>query len=698
MRMLAFLALLVLPAAAGAGLSESYGRLPLHFEENRGQAHPDVRFLARGPGYGLYLTSGAAVLTLRDTVLRMALVGANPDARVSGIEELPGKANYFTGRDSSKWHTNIPSYAKVRYREVYPDIDLVYYGNQRRLEYDFVVAPGADPKRIQLRIDGADELQLDAQGDLVLRAARGDLRVKKPFVYQDVGGKRQEIDARYVIGAPDRVGFELAAYDVSEPLIIDPVVLAFSTYLGGSDADQGGGIAVDGAGSTYLTGYTASLDFPTTPGALQAARGGTSFVGDAFVTKLNPDGSAIVYSTYVGGSDHERGNGIAVDIAGNAYVAGQTRSADFPTTTGALRTTFAAGSSDGFVVKLDATGSALTFSTYLGGDGIDTANGVAVDGAGSAYVTGYTRSTDFPATAGSFQPNYAMNATNAGDAFVAKLSISGSALAYATYLGGSGDDSGNAIAVDALGNAYVAGTHGGNFPVTPATWQTSRGHIFATKLDPAGADLVYSASFGGSDLEEGRGIAIDGDGNAYVTGWTASIDFPTTVGAYQPVLALRLREPGPHEPPTTDAFVTKINAAGSAPVYSTYLGGNDFDYGAAIAVDTGGNAIVVGATWGANFPTTIGAFQPAFGGGPTDAFVTKLHFTGAALVYSSYLGGIGDDPAKGVAVDADGNVYVTGWTSAPNFPTTPASAQPAFGGGGDAYVAKVTEIRLLAVP
>jgi hypothetical protein len=289
-----------------------------------------------------------------------------------------------------------------------------------------------------------------------------------------------------------------------------------------------------------------------------------------------------------------------------------------------------------------------------------------------------------------------MNATNAGDAFVAKLNVTGSALAYATYLGGWSDDSGNAIAVDALGNACVAGTHGGGFPVTPATWQTSKGHVFATKLDAAGANLGYSSSFGGSDLEEGLGIAIDGDGNAYVTGWTASTDFPTTVGAYQPVLAPRLREPGPHEPPTTDAFVTKINAAGSAPVYSTYLGGNDFDYGSAIAVDAGGHAIVTGTTQGANFPTTIGAFQPDFGGGPTDAFVTKLHFTGAVLAYSSYLGGIGDDPAKGIAVDADGNAYVTGWTSASNFPTTVGAFQPTFGGGGDAYVAKVTEVELLS--
>jgi beta-propeller repeat-containing protein len=693
------LALLVLPAAAAASLSESYGKLPLHFEENRGQVDKQVRFLARGPGYGLYLTASEAVLALgaKDRrALRMALVGANADSQVSGLDELPGKANYFIGKDSAKWRTNVPTYAKVHYREIYPGIDLVYYGNQRQLEYDFVVAPGADPKRIALRFDGAEKLEIDANGELVLRVAQGDVRVKKPVVYQDIDGKRQEIDGRFVVRDDERVGFHLAAYDTSEPLVIDPVVLAFSTYLGGSGEDQGGSIAVDGAGSAYITGYTSSLDFPTTPGAVQTTRGGTSFVGDVFVTKLDPAGSAIVYSTYLGGSDYEHGNGIAVDSAGNAYVAGQTRSADFPTTAGALRTTFAgpAGDSDGFVAKLDATGAVLAYSTYLAGSGSDRANAIAVDAAGSAYVSGYTRSRDFPATAGAFQPNYAMNAINAGDAFVAKLNSGGSALAYATYLGGWSDDSGNAIAVDALGNAYVAGTHGGSFPTTLGAWRTTNGHVFVTKVDAAGASLLYSTSFGGSGLEEGRGVAIDGDGNAYVTGWTSSIDFPT-FAAYQPVLAPRLRQPGPHEPPTTDAFVTKINAAGSAPVYSTYLGGNDYDSGSAIAVDAGGYAVVTGTTWGANFPTTLGAFQPVFGGGPTDAFVTKLHSTGSVLVYSSYLGGVGDDPAKGIALDANGSAYVTGWTSASNFPITVGAFQPTFGGGIDSYVAKLTEVGLL---
>src|SRR5437667_1507653 len=397
------------PVTATPRASETYGRLPLHFEANRGQTHEDVRFLARGPGYSLYLTAGEAVLVLtkpnpqakRDVlstperlatqaqgapvVVRMSLVGAAPKPFVSGLDELPGKANYFIGKDRSKWRTNVPTYAKVHYREVYPGIDLVYYGNQRQLEYDFVIAPGVNPKKIVLGFQGANELEINAQGELVLHTAGGDIRQHKPVIYQEIDGIRREIDGGYVRQGANRVCIQLAAYDTARPLIIDPLVLSYSTYLGGGAGDWGNGIAVDAAGNAYVTGYTASSDFPTTAGTFQPNFGGGA---GAFVTKLNPTGTALVYSTYLFGNGGG-GNGIAVDADGNAYVAG-----------------------GGFVAMLDPTGAVLVYSKFFDGSG----NGIAVDVDRNGYVTGQTDSPNFPTTIGAFQTTFA-----GGDAFVMKV-------------------------------------------------------------------------------------------------------------------------------------------------------------------------------------------------------------------------------------------------------------------------------------
>src|SRR3989475_8604880 len=439
-------------------LLETYGKLPLSFEANDGQADPQVKFLSRGRGYTLFLTSTEAVLVLREgesvrsvaggpppakrekgkalrgTVLRMRFVGANPVPAVAGVGELPGKSSYFVGNDPKKWRANVPTYAKVEYRDVYPGVNLVYYGNQRQLEYDFVVSPGADPKAIPLAFDGVDGVAIDGLGDLVLRADGGEVRLRKPVVYQEQRGQRAVIPTRYVLKAERQVAFEVGAYDAMKPLIIDPV-LAYSTYLGGTGGDQGSGIAVDVAGNAYVTGSTGSSDFPRTAGAVGG--GGV----DAFVTKLNPTGTALVYSTYLGGSGGDEGRGIAVDVAGNAYVTGSTGSTDFPTTAGAVQTTIG-GFVDAFVAKLDATGS-LLYSTYLGGTDFDEGFGIAVDAAGNAYVTGSTGSTDFPTTAG------AVRTTNSGfvDAFVAKLDPTGSPL-YSPHLGGSDHDRGKGIAGD----------------------------------------------------------------------------------------------------------------------------------------------------------------------------------------------------------------------------------------------------------
>jgi len=458
-------------AAPEARVSETYGKLPLHFEANQGQTHQDVRFLARGPGYSLYLTAGEAVLVLTKpnpdatqaratpVVVRMSVVGAAPKPLVSGLDELPGKANYLIG-NPAKWRTNVPTYAKVHYRAVYPGIDLVYYGNQRQLEYDFVVSPGADPERIVLGFQGAERLEINAEGELVLHAAGGVIRQRVPVIYQEIDGVRTKIEGGYVLKDAHRVGFQVAAYDPSRPLVIDPTLVYF-TYLGGSIGDGGRGIAVDAAGAAYVTGYTLSTDFTagcTAPcTVLDATLNGGR---DAFVTKINAAGTALVYSTYLGGSNQDEGVGIAVDAAGAAYLTGLTQSADFtagctaPCTVlnGTLR-----GYQDAFVTKINAAGTALVYSTHLGGSSAEDGNGIAVDAAGAAYVTGTTQSADF--TAGCTAPCTVLNGTLGGlrDAFVTKLNATGMGLVYSTYLGGSSDQGGFGIAVEAAGAAYVTG-------------------------------------------------------------------------------------------------------------------------------------------------------------------------------------------------------------------------------------------------
>src|SRR5258706_230791 len=460
-------------AATNARVNESYGKLPLQFEANRGQTHEEVRFLSRGAGYSLYLTAGEAVLVLsqpmadarrdaqalaKSVAVRMSLVGAARKPAVSGTDELPGKANHFIGKDRSKWRTDVPTYAKVRYRAIYPGIDLVYYGNQRQLEYDFIVAPGADPKKIALGFKGADKLEIDAKGDLVLRAAGGEVRQHKPVVYQEIDGIRQEIDGGYVRKGANRVGFQLAAYDTSRPLIIDPLVLAYSTYLGGNGFDGASGIAVDRHGNAYVTGFTTSTNFPTTPGALETTFHGDSRFSHPFVTKLDSSGSRLIYSTYFGGSTSDASARIAVDAHGNTYVTGTTQSTDFPITAGAFQATLTGLFGNAFVAKLDRSGSELLYSTYLGGTRFDSASDIAVDRFGSALVVGTTSSGDFPTTPGAFQPVFAggdIFSPLPSDAFLTKLNPTGTGLVYSTYLGGGGNDFGSGITLDALGNAYV---------------------------------------------------------------------------------------------------------------------------------------------------------------------------------------------------------------------------------------------------
>jgi len=680
--------------AARSRVNETYGKLPLSFEANQGQTDPQVKFLARGSGYTLYLTSEEMVLALSRSallktsrpaslwshprepevaappqVVRIRFLGGNRNVEVSGLKPLPGRSHYFIGNDPKQWHTNVPHYTKVRYKNVYPGVDIVFYGSERELEFDVVVAPRANPKSVKLGFQGTEAFKIEAGGDLILYTAEGELRQTKPFIYQEFDGKRKIFPGRYVRIGRRQVGFEVEGYDPERSLTMDPV-LSFSTYLGGSAEEAGRGVAVDSSGNAYVSGYTRSPNYPT-QSPFQSVHGGGSI--DAVVTKFNPAGSALVYSTYLGGGGGDVAVGIAVDTSGNAYVSGNTDSTNFPTQNPFQPAN--AGGGDVFLAKLDSAGSALVYSTYLGESGTDLGGRIAVDSSGNAYVTGFTFSTNFP-TKNPFQP------MNGGltDAFVAKFNPAGSDLVYSTYLGGSLEELSLGIKVDSLGSAYVTGTtRSTNFPTQSPLQPVYGGgssDAFVTKLNATGAALDYSTFLGGSSSDLCESIAIDGLGMAYVTGRTNSINFPIQ---------------SPFQPASgggDDAFVTKINAPGSAPVYSTYLGGGAFDQGLGITVDSSGNAYVTGGTGSPNFPMS-NSLQPVYGGG-ADAFVTKFNAAGSALVYSTYLGGSGDDQGSEIAVDSSGNAYVRGITSSANFPTR-NPFQPTNGGGQDLFVAKISD-------
>jgi hypothetical protein len=725
---------------AHATIVEGYGKLPLSFELNRGQVDGRVRFLSQGAAYTLFLTSEGAVLSLHedasnelakryassrsnpqaagdllksgtkrrptrtDAVLRMRLLNAHPDAMIAGVDELPGKTNYFRGNDPKKWNTNIANFAKVRYREVFDGVDLVYYGNQGQLEYDFVVAAGAKAGAIHLAFAGARGMHVDQQGgDLVMKVGRGrdEVRFRKPVAYQEEAGTaegqgRRLIAASYTVDSRHRVGFQLGPYDHRRTLLIDPT-LSYSTYLGGSSNDYGTSIAVDSAGSAYVIGYTNSANFPIASGSFQTTCGGgcSGTTVDAFVTKLDPTGSFMVYSTYLGGVGNDYGNGIALDAAGDAYVVGQTFSSDFPTTVGAFQTTCGSGNctgGDAFVTELNPSGSALVYSTYLGGSSVNQGNGIALDASGDAYVIGYTESTNFPTTPGAYQTK--CTCSNLADVFVTELNPSGSALVYSTYLGGTGQEVGYAIALDSSNNAYVTGyTSSTNFPTTSGAFQTKIGAnkaAFVSKLNSAGSALLYSTYLGGSTANTtpcetcGTSIAVDSSGSAYVCGLTAESNFPTTPGVFQTVFKSSSKG--------HDAFVTKLNPSGTGLVFSTYLGGSNDDGATAIALDNTGNVWLKGNTQSPDFPVTPGAFQTALGGN-FDAYVAELDPSGSLLLYSSYLGGSGAEfggATRALALDGQSppNVYVTGYTDSTNFPTIAGSFQTGLAGSNDAFVSK----------
>jgi len=799
-----------------AAVVQQYAKLPLSFEPNLGQAKGDTKFLARGDAYSLFLTSDEAVLAMKGRstnsakpvtksapaysmgVLRMKLEGSNPAPDFSAQDELPGKSNYFIGAQEN-WRSNVPTYGKVAEKNVYPGIDLLYYGTQRKLEYDFNVAPGADPKAIQITFDGARKLKVDAAGNLILSLAGGEVKFEKPFAYQMKGNEKEPVTARFHLGDRKyRVYFAIGDYDATRPLVIDPI-LSYSTYLGGSATDGANAIAVAPDNTAFIAGGTSSLDFPIAH-PLQANDGGApDFPDDAFVTKISADGSTLLYSTYLGGKLADVANGIAVDAAGEAFVTGTTSSFDFPVTFGSINTLCGSDGkcgatlnsnglivSNGFIVKINAAGSGIIYSGFIGEYEDVTATAVSVDGNENAYITGSvqpngfgTSSTGatpvvltmlpapngaiangggtstinvtsdiilpinqqvtiagvggtpanpnppspfdgtfivlsstpgsfviaavggpsdgggtvtvnpappFPITATAFEPHFGGGST---DAYVIKVNSTGSGILYSSYFGGGSEDVGYGITVDTNNDAYVTGlTDSADLPTTGSAFQPTyggNGDAFFAEINTAGSgpsSLIYSTFLGGTGLDQGNAITIDATGEAFIAGGTAS---PTlgTAGAFQPACAGNCAQ---------DAFVAEINPALSgagSEIFFTYLGGSLADSASGIALDLLGNIYVTGSTVSQNFPTAGAAFQSAYGGGNDDGFVTKMNPTGSALVYSSYLGGTQTDNGNGIAVDTSGSAYVAGQTCSTNFPVSnPEQAAP--GGNCDAFVSKVS--------
>jgi hypothetical protein len=639
--------------AAGAAQASAGASLPVFFVANRGQAPRAVRYMAQGSGLTAYFLSREILLRTQGMPVHMRFEGAGA-ARVEGVDPLPGRANFLTG-GARQWHRDIPMFGAVRYRDLYPGIDMVYGGSGLRLKSEFVVAPGADPARIRVRYAGAGPPTVQPDGSIAIPMGAARLVEGAPYIYQQRNGAPAAVEGRYTLYADGSVGFVLGAYDRSRPLIIDPV-LSFSTLVGGSSGFTAAtAIAVDAAGAAYIAGYTDSYTLPAGNPAQNFNAGGT----DAFVAKLNPSGNGLAYCTYLGGSGDDRAYAIAVDSTGAAYVAGTTTSPNFPTRN--AEQSHLAGARNAFVFKLNPAGDLPVFSTYLGGNGSDTANGIAIDASGNSYVVGDTTSMNFPA--GAFQTSY----HGSQDAFVSKLSSDGGHLLFSTYLGGAGTDHGAAVAVGSTGDVYVAGsTWSFDFPVANA-FQRSIGGLcdaFVAHLSSNGNTLLFSTYLGGSGgsvayPETAQGIALDAAGDAYVVGVTSSADFPLR-NAIQPALL-----------GFTDAFVAKLNSSGSL-MYSTYMGGSGVEVANSVAVDGSGAAYVVGYTYSTDFPVTTGALQVAIGGG-CDAFLFKLSPAGDALQYATYFGGSGQDTASGVALDASGNIYLAGWTLSADFPVKPGT-------------------------
>jgi hypothetical protein len=697
----------------GEGSNTNYGKLPLVFEANQGQSDPQVRFLFRGSGYTAFLTSGSMVLSLRPakvapiqqtgdvaapnippqsqkTTLQFKLLGAAQNPVVIGEDPQPGSVNYFIGRDPARWHTNVPTYARVRYKNVYPGIDLVYYGNHRQLEYDFAISPGADPGRIQFEITGASQIELDVEGNLVLQTSSAELHFQSPMVYQECNGQRVPVSGTYVVNDLTHIAFQVAQYDPSKPLVIDPV-LVYSTYLGGSGYDPPSGIAADSTGNVYVAGYTDSTDFPL------AILG--SLLRDAmhvFVAKLDPTGSNLVYADYIGGNSQDYGYALALNSANDVYVTGSTASSDFPMVN-PYQGTYP-GSFNAFLTKVSADGSSLLYSTYLGGNGSDIPSSIAIDSSSDVFVAGNTSSSNFPvanAYQASASPNQGGMFGNYG--FLTKFSPDGSYLVYSTYLSGNSNVSVTCgdtpcwpspysaikgIALDATGNAYAAGvTNTYNFPTTEAAYLTTDSTLqqnavvgFVSKFSESGG-LDYSTYFYESSgtLTDIDAVAVDGSGSAYVTG--AAVSDGTL-----PITSASICDPRVYGSGCGYAFVTKFDPAGSTLLYSTFLGANNYATPRAIALDANNDAYVVASTSSNSFGIVNG-IEPYTGG--SDLLLVEIDPLASTQLFATYLGGSATDLPAGIALDSSGNLYLAGSTNSVDFPVTQGAFQNTIGGNTD---------------
>ncbi len=634
-------------------ISPDYGKVPLYFVPNKGQADERALFYAKTSRYTLWMTKNGLVFdstanSKRD-VSKLIFLNANKNPEVLSLKPTEHLANYFIGDDPAKWKKDISTSLAILYKNLYPGIDLKVYGIEKQIEYDWVVKPGAHVEDIRFEYKDIKSTEIDEEGNLLVETRFGELVHKKPLSFQ----MKKPVEVQFKEIGQNTWGFYAADYDKSLELIIDPVVLMHSTYLGGESQDIGRGVAVDGTGAAYVVGETTSLDFPL-KNPIQAENKGYE---DVFITKFKPGGSSLVYSTYIGGS--ERGNGgtdmawdIAVDGNGCAYVIGSTNSLDFPLKNPLQRAL--RGENDAFLFKLTSAGNNLVFSTYLGGSSTDSGNGIAVDTSG-VYVTGGTSSPDFR-----LKNPFQKTARGKSDAYVAKFAPDGNSRIYSTYLGGDDSESGIKIAVDSAGSAYVTGnTFSSDFPLKNPFQKTLKGRsdVFVTKLSPSGKSLSYSSYLGGSgEWEWSKSIAVDGSGAAYVTGETTSLDFPLK----NPFQKKRRYKYG-------DVFVTKISPAGTALVYSTYLGGTKENYGGGIAVDDMGCAYVAGYTRSSNFPVK-NPFQGKLKAMRFNAFITKFMPDGETLAFSTYLGGSLSDEAHGIVIDGNGAAYITGTTCSSDFP------------------------------
>jgi len=710
--------------AAQARILSSYGKLPLSFEKNQGQTDDRVRFLARGDGYALFLTSQEAVLRLdapgpakasqnakkSTAVVRLAFAGSNQRSPVEGLDLQPGRSNYLLGNDPAKWHTSVPQYARVKYRGVYPGVDLIYYGNQGRLESDYVLAPGADPKQIALRVEGADSLKINSAGDLVLATSAGEVLLHQPFAYQESNGARQEIASNFVQRGPRTIGIQVASYDSSRPLVVDPV-LVYATYLGGSmignagTQDEAFGIAVDSQGNAYITGLTNSTDFPT-KGPLPNGSGLNGAPQDAFVTKLNPTATALVYSTYLGGtSGSSNATGIAIDsaIPAHAFVTGVTAATDFPqTSNNNLGQGIGVGGS--FLSELDPTGASLLYSTDISGA---TSTAIALDSNSIVYLSG-SASLGFIVTANAFQS--AFTSVGGTNAFISRIDTTKQgilALLYSSFFGGSGSDSASAIAVDSNANVFIAGdTSSADFPQPTLkngfqqTKPSSTGTAFVARVNTTAgtSGLVYSSFLGGSTgggtspTNQATGIALGANSHVVVVGDTSFPDFPTTSGAFLTSIHGAVLRAFVSEFDTTGTVSPSANSL----LHSTYFGGSTIgttDEANAVAMDPAGNIYVTGFTNSLDFPVTLGAAQAAPAPAALrSAFMSQLNATATSVLFSTYLGGDNSSIGSAIALDpsATPGVYIAGRTSSLNFPTfpNPGVFQATFKAPEDAFIAK----------